>query len=249
MSSEKDNDQRDSHSSRESRRSRCSYNFYSDDKQEILNQLSEGVRIELEDTHWQIASYSPLQFVIANKDLKRIVHAYVNKREIESSDRGETITKVLTLHKVTLDAIPTIVIREISPPGFQSISHRYTITFETNGYNKRPFTITCKTLEEIFAQQKQMSLVPESRGGFDDLCKIVASFDKTESTTVREDIETPGFYMIEKRIKSYHLTDGESGSLPKQPSTLEINKCIDVIEKLVTKYKRRGVLPRRSHLH
>jgi hypothetical protein len=140
---------------------------------------------------------------------------------MESSDKGETITKeyeVLTLHKVTLDAIPTVVVREISPPGFQSTSHGYTITFETNGYNKRPFTITCKTLEEIFAQLKQMSLVPESRGGFDDLCKIVASFDKTESTTVREDIETPGFYIIDGKLKAYHLTNGEAGPLPKQLS-------------------------------
>lgn len=88
-----------------------------------------------------------------------------------------------------------------------------------------------------------MSLVTESRGGFDDLCKIVTSFDKTKSTIVREDLETPGFYIIEGKLKAYHLTNGESGSLPKQPSITEVNKCIDVIEKLVPKYKRIELVP------
>lgn len=238
---------RDTHSNGETHRSRSSYNFYSDEKEKILNQLSEAVRIELEDAHWQIASYSPLQFVIANKDLKRIVHAYVDKVSTETRDNsGEVITKeyeILKLHRVTLDAIPIAVVREISPPGFESAGHRHTITFETNGYNKKPFTIKCKTLEEIYTQLRQMSLVPESRGGFDDLCKIVASFDKTKSTTIREDLETPGFYYIEGKLKAYHLTTGESGALPKQPGTTEVNKCIDVIEKLATMYKRKEIVP------
>lgn len=55
----------------------------------------------------------------------------------------EIITKeyeTLTYHKVSIDAIPTAVIPEINPPGFESAGHRYTITFETNGYNKKRYT-------------------------------------------------------------------------------------------------------------
>ena len=159
------------------------FNIYSDDRKQILNQLSEGVRIELEDNHWQITSYSPLRFV----------HAYVDKAQTQIDDTfGETITKEykrLNIQRVTLDAIPIKVIRESSPLGFAFASHgyKYSITFDTNGYNKRPFTIKSKTIEEIFSELKQMSLVSEPRGALDDLSKIIMSFDKTNSTIINED--------------------------------------------------------------
>lgn len=86
-----------------------------DDKHEILNQLCEGVRLELEDNHWPIALYNPLRFVVARKDLKRIVHAYVDKERMDRTDiSGETtITKEfqrLNFQKVTLEAITIIII-------------------------------------------------------------------------------------------------------------------------------------------
>jgi hypothetical protein len=227
------------------------FNIYSDDRQEILNQLSEGVRIELGENHWQIISYCPLQFVIAHKDLKRIVHAYVDSAKTELNDTsGDIITKEyerLNIQRVTLEAIPITVIRESSPLGFAFASqgYKYTITFDTNGYNKRPFTIKSKTIDEIFSELKQMSLVSESRGAQDDLSKIIMSFDKTNSTIISEDLQTPGFYYMDGKLKAYHITkDGkESNVLPKQPTTSEIRNCIDVIEKLVINYKRKEIIP------
>jgi hypothetical protein len=48
---------------------------------------------------------------------------------------------------------------------------------------------------------------------------------------------------VDGQLKAYHIVDSKSNSLPKQPTTEQICKCIGTIEKLVQKYRHKEIIP------
>ena len=54
--------------------------------------------------------------------------------------------------------------------------------------------------------------------------------------TVKREIETPGFYLLENKIEAYKTEH-------KQPMDEDIRKCADLLILLQSKYKRREVFP------
>ena len=75
-----------------------------------------------------------------------------------------------------------------------------------------------------------------SREATEALSIIINAFAKNNKIIINNDIETPGFYWINNELKAYHVNH------PK-PSKKEIQACCDLLDILVTKYRRKEVIP------
>ena len=54
--------------------------------------------------------------------------------------------------------------------------------------------------------------------------------------TIKREIETPGFYLIDNKIEAYKVDH-------KRPTDEEIKKCADLLLSLQSEYKRKEIFP------
>jgi len=207
-------------------------------KASLLQQLHPNIKDELAGQAWDLVNYNPLRLIIAHTGFNQVVSATVGKRKkfILDTQGNNTdnydLIPYLALRQIIINAIPVEVISHASPLGFTD--HRYT----TNSYLliHPEYLVSVKPLEEIIIELREKALVYETRGAIEALSTIVGSFAKDEKIIINEDIESPGFYWINSKLKAYHVNH------PK-PSKKKIEECCEFIDTLVTKYRCREIVP------
>lgn len=202
----------------------------------LLQQLHQNIREQLASHTWEIIQYVPIRFLVAHTGYKQIIHASVkNKESIIRDDTGKDteqyeIIPQLNLHSIIIGAIPTEVTIHENPLGLGD--YKYTIKFSTHTNNT--FTIGPKNLEEIVSYLREKALVFVSRGASEALSIIIGGFAKDKKIITKIDVETPGFYFVEGTITGYHVDHPR----PKQE---EIQRCINILDELASRYKRTDV--------
>lgn len=207
-------------------------------KASILKQIPENVRNALTGNKWEIIRYDPLVFIIAHTDLSQIVKGSVHEKENRVRDEkgqstGETKTTYsLKLDDVLIAAYPLEIISHENPLGFTE--HRYTIRFRS--HTGRCFTIGPKTIEEIITGLRERALVFVSRGAAEALSTIIGAFAKDNQLVLDEDIETPGFYLLNNRLVAYHVNH-------PRPTKRKIRECCDLLDTLIPKFRCEETVP------
>ena len=216
-------------------------------KESILNQLKENIREQLIPHVWEIISYKPLKFLIAHSDYKQIVYAEIKKynvltkknntKDTIETETSETIS-YLNLSRIVIGAIPIEVILNKNPLGL--FDHKYTIKF--NSQSNDSFTIGPKTLDEVVTYLKDRSLVYMSTKTTEVLSIMISAFETNGQLITKYDIDTPGFYFIEGKIKQYNSNNTKNYAHPK-PTFDQTKTCCELIDILQLKFKNKDVLP------
>ena len=135
---------------------------------------------------------------------------------------------------VIINAIPKKITRYENPI---SIEIKYEIEFETP--TGQVFKTEPKTIEEILAELKVKGLIYKIRAAEEALPAILNAYHRENKLTIKRELETPGFYLIDNKIVGFKVEQEYPGRLTKE----EIVWCTDVLNELVTKYKRKEIMP------
>jgi hypothetical protein len=132
-----------------------------------------------------------------------------------------------------LEAIPLEVNMIKNPLGLSD--QKYIIKFLT--HSGKLITIGPKSIDEIIMNLKEKSLLFLPSKATEALSITISAFERNEQMLVKEDIGTPGFYFIDKKIKSYN------NSHHPKPTLEQIVKCCELLEILQSKFKKKDVFP------
>ena len=197
----------------------------------ILSQLDNTVAQELSKHSFEVVCYSPFNFVIAHSEKKQILSGTINTaKRTEDNEKSEPIQYV-QYGNVIIDAVPNKITRYENP---SSIEIKYEIEFETP--TGQILKIQPANLEEILGYLKINGLVYKVRAAEEALPAILNAYYREGKMTVKREIETPGFYLIDNKIEAYKTEH-------KQPTDEEIRKCADLLISLQSKYKRKEIFP------
>jgi hypothetical protein len=211
-----------------------------DKKVDFLQQLHPNIKEKLVGNVWEITNLDPLRFIIAHKDYNRIIRATTHKRKkLVPDNKGDfdenryEIIPYLKSRDIIFNAIPTEIISHENPLGF--IEHKFTITFTTNTGKK--VSIGPRTIEEIVSELREHALVCTSRGASEALSIIINAFINDNKIKINDEIEAPGFYYIDGKLRCYHI------NYTGQPSKKQLQQCAEMLDILVTKYRRKEIIP------
>jgi hypothetical protein len=211
-----------------------------DKKVDFLQQLHPNIKEKLVGNIWGITNLDPLRFIIANKDYNRIIRATTHKRKKLVPDNNGNfdenkyeIIPYLKPRDIIFNAIPIEIISHENPLGF--VEHKFTIRFTTNTGKK--VSIGPRTIEEIVAELRERALVCTSRGASEALSIIINAFITDNKLKINDEIEAPGFYYINGKLRCYRI------NYTRQPSKKQIQQCAELLDILVTKYRRKEIIP------
>ena len=212
-----------------------------DKKVNFLQQLHPNIKEKLVGNVWGITNLEPLRFIIAHNDYNRIIRATTHKRKKLVPDNNGNfdenryeIIPYLKPRDIIFNAIPTEIISHENPLGF--IEHKFTIRFLTN--TGRKISIGPKTIEEIVAELRERALVCTSRGASEAFSIIINAFINDNQIKINNETEAPGFYYINGKLRCYHINYTR-----RQPSKKQIQQCAELLDILVTKYRRKEIIP------
>jgi hypothetical protein len=204
----------------------------------IIEQLSSEIAVELKRHVFEVNCYNPLNFVISHSDYKQIVNAKIDKikRIITGKDgeNEELVINKLNIRDIIISAIPKKITRYEHPIG---IEIKYEIEFETP--TGQVFKTEPKTIEEILVELRVKGLVYKTRAAEEALPAILNAYHRENKLIVKRELETPGFYLIDNKIEEFKVEQ----EYQEQPTKEEIVRCADVLNELVTKYKRKEIMP------
>ena len=83
---------------------------------------------------------------------------------------------------------------------------------------------------------RDRALILISRGASEALSAIINAFAKDEKIIVDKEVNTPGFYFVEGRVRGYKADH-------PNPSVKSIKKCVQLLDTLQTRYKRKDIFP------
>jgi len=190
----------------------------------FLGQLDDVIVQELSEHIYEVICYTPLTLIISHSEKKQILHGRV-------AELAESKVQYIHYNNVIINAIPTKVIRYENP---SNIEIKYEVEFETpTGQSLR---VQPANLEEILGYLKVNGLVYKVRAAEEALPAIFNACHREGKITVKREIETPGFYLIDNKVEAYKTEH-------KQPTKEEIRKCADLLLSLQSKYKRKEPLP------
>ncbi|MGC2384205.1 MAG: hypothetical protein WA631_13955, partial [Nitrososphaeraceae archaeon] len=190
----------------------------------ILSQLDSTVVQELSRHSFEILSYNPINFVIAHSEKKQILRGKI-------AELSESKEQYVHYNNVIINAIPTKITRYENP---SNIEIKYEVEFETP--TGQSLKIQPANLEEILGYLKINGLVYKIRAAEEALPAILNAYYREGKMTVKREIETPGFYLIDNKIEAYKAEH-------KQPTEEEIRKCTDLLISLQSKYRCKEVFP------
>jgi hypothetical protein len=210
----------------------------SDRRIAVLQQLHPNIKEQLSDNVWEIVSYNPLRFVIADSKFRQTVFASVKNKSVKMIDDNgnstgtDQVVPYLEFHNIILGAIPTEVTLHESPLSLADL--KYTIKFLAD--SGRAFCIGPKRLEEVVSELREKALVLISRGATEALSAIINAFTKDRKIIVDNQVNTAGFYFIDGIVRSYKTNHAS-------PTLDSIRKFVELIDILQTKYKRKEIFP------
>ena len=221
-------------------------NNKNNNKTVILKQLKPEIQEQLSKHTWEIIQYSPLKFVIAHSDYKQIMYAEIKKHSVltkkdnnkDTIETSKTTISFLNLSRIVIGAIPEEVILNKNPLGL--FEHKYTIKFVTRSNDS--FTIGPKTLDEITTYLKDRSLVYMSTKTTEVLSIMISAFERNGQLITKHDIDTPGFYFIDGKIRYYNVNNTINNAHPK-PTLDQIKSCCELLDILQPKFNNKDVFP------
>ena len=164
----------------------------------ILSQLDNTVAQELSKHSFEVVCYSPFNFVIAHSEKKQILSGTINTaKRTEDNEKSEPIQYV-QYGNVIIDAVPNKITKYENP---SSIEIKYEIEFETP--TGQILKIQPANLDEILGYLKINGLVYKVRAAEEALPAILNAYYREGKMTVKREIETPGFYLINNKIEAY----------------------------------------------
>jgi len=83
------------------------------------------------------------------------------------------------------------------------VEHKFTIRFTTNTGKK--ISIGSRTVEEIVTELRERALVCTSRGVSETLSIIINAFINDNKIKIDDEIEAPGVYYINSKLRCYPL--------------------------------------------
>ena len=190
----------------------------------FFGQLDDTVVQELSEHIYEVICYNPLTLVIAHSEKKQILHGKV-------AELAESKVQHIHYDNVIINAIPTKVTKYENP---SNIEIKYEIEFETpTGQSLR---IQSANLEDILGYLKINGFVYKVKAAEEALPAILHAYYREGSVTIKREIETPGFYLIDNKIEAYKVDH-------KRPTDEEIKKCADLLLSLQSEYKRKEIFP------
>jgi hypothetical protein len=190
------------------------------------------VNLELAKHRWALTQHSPRRFVIAHSRFNQIVEGSIKSKEKEEQSGPSLKTYSIKYGKVLTNAIPTEVIAYKDPISM-TLDQRYKIRFRTS--TGKIFTShSPTTLDGIVAELVDKALVYSAQEGKEALSRIVNAFENVGSIKISQEIESPGFYLIDGRIKGFRMDI-------RDHSKQELAEAAEFLNDLVSKHHRKEI--------
>jgi hypothetical protein len=184
---------------------------------------------------YALKRYSPLVFIIIDNNGRRLLEARIKHNTVlddPKNPEGERHKEAyLSFGTIYLNAIPIEVILYEDPINI-TLGQRYKIKFRTHS-GKYFTTSETKSLDSIINDLSDKSLVCSRNGVKDALSLIINAFENDGSLIISREIETSGFYLVDRRINAYHV-DRAGAGYTQQDILLA---CV-FLNELVTKFRR-----------
>ncbi len=197
----------------------------------LSDQLSDAVARELSAHIYQVVCYSPITLIIAHSYKKQILTATVGTINQKDDSDYSNHMQYIRYGNVIIDAVPTRITKYENP---SNIEIKYEIEFETS--TDQSLRVQPANLDEILGYLKVNGLVYKVRSAEEALPAILNACYREGKMTIKREIETPGFYLINNEIETYK-TEHE------QPTVEDIRRCADLLLLLQLKYKRKEIFP------
>ena len=114
-----------------------------------------------------------------------------------------------------------------------TLEQRYKIKFKTSA-NRIFTTHGPATLDAILGELSDRALVYSAQEGKEALARIINSFEGHNSIIVSREIESPGFYLIDGRIRTFHLN-------LEDHTTEELTEVTLFLNAFVSKHHRKEI--------
>ena len=212
-------------------------------KQDLLSQLDPVLTEQLSSHTWEIINYNPLKLYIAHRERKQIILASIKNNKIHKHDLFTNLSLTseinsINLSKIIIGAIPIEISRHEDPLGL-STENKYTIKFETQIETQNTFTLGPSSLDEIVQELHNRTLILDHNKAVEALSAIILSMEKDNKVTIKKDIITPGYYLVDNKIIVGCNNNNQSNNLSKE----QIANCLELLELLQQKFKNDKVFP------
>jgi len=154
------------------------------------------------------------------------------ERHEKKDEKLEYLTTQLQImyETIVINAIPVKITKYQSP--ITTTTTKYDIVFES------PTSITLvtgpATIEEILSLLRSNGFVYDFRAAEKVLPAILSGYYRDNKMEVRSELETPGFYLIDGKIKVYVYT-------PRDYTEQDLVACTRLLEDLVGRYNRQEI--------
>jgi hypothetical protein len=194
--------------------------------------IPPNIQQELAHHKWALIWHSPQTFMIAHSKFNQILEARIDSRETKQQSGQELKTYFLKLGKIHVNAIP-IEVTTFEDPISVTLEQRYKIKFKTSA--RRIFTTRGPaTLDAVLAELADRALVYSAQEGKEALSRIINAFENDDSIIISREIEAPGFYLIDGRIRTFHMNLEEH-------TTEESREAASFLNALVSKHYRKEI--------
>ena len=213
-------------------------------KPDLLSQLDPTLREQLSPRTWEIINYNPLKLYIAHREHKQIILASIKSNKISKQDNYYNLSFIseinsINLSKIIIGAIPVEISRHEDPLGLSS-ENKYTIKFETQIETQNTFTLGPSSLDEIIQELHNRTLILDHNKAVEALSAIILSMEKDNKVTIKRDIITPGYYLVDDKIT---IGGGKNNNQMNKLSKDQITNCLELLELLQQKFKNDKVFP------
>jgi len=211
-------------------------------KPDLLSQLDPTLREQLSPRTWEIINYNPMKLYIAHRERKQIILASIKNNKIHKHDLFTNLSLTseinsINLSKIIIGAIPIEISRREDPLGLAS-ENKYRIKFETQIETQNTFTLGPSSLDEIVQELHNRTLILDHNKAVEALSAIILSIEKDNKVTIKIDIITPGYYLVDDKI-----TVGGNNNNQSHISKEQIANCLELLELLQQKFKNDKVFP------
>jgi hypothetical protein len=194
--------------------------------------IPADVKLELAKHKWALTRHSPQRFMIAHSRFNQIVEGSIESKEKEEQSGPSLKTYFLKYAKVLANAIP-IEVTIYDDPINVTLEQRYKIKFRTS--TEKIFASRGpSSLDGIVAELVDKALVYSAQEGKEALSRIVNAYENDGSIRISQEIESPGFYLIDGRIKAFRIEI-------RDHSQQELAEAAEFLNTLVERHNRKEI--------
>ena len=214
--------------------------------QEILEQAlgEEEALAVIKEIEEILQAGSPFRdSIIEILDYEKQLYAVANLRKLITCRARREGKRLVYKERVAIGA-PTEVVYYVNPIGGVG---KYQVKWET-ATRPRPLTIGPALLEDIVDRIKAEGLIVNSKLVYDIIAAIIEGFIRRGKAEIREEIEAPGFYLIEDKVIAIKVDISEPSIEELREALLLLNELAEnwfkhVIDKFSTTIKWGVIAP------